>query len=87
MKNVFFLTTALMLLLGACKKDTRSIDLNVSAVEALYTPADSQYIKLNPAANISQTFQWQQAHAEDGSPGPLRGRIRPGRRRFLSPLL
>ncbi|HEY8970144.1 MAG TPA: SusE domain-containing protein, partial [Puia sp.] len=38
-----------------------------SAVTALYTPADSQYIKLNPAANISQTFQWQQAHAEDGS--------------------
>jgi len=67
MKNIFLLTTTLMLLLGACKKDTRSIDLNVSAVEALYTPADSQYIKLNPAANISQTFQWQQAHAEDGS--------------------
>jgi len=58
---------ALLILAGACKKDTRSIDLTVTAVEALYTPADSQYIKLNPAANQSQSFQWQQAKAADGS--------------------
>src|SRR6185503_7740599 len=67
MKSLLSFSMVLLLLLGACTKDTRSIDLNVSAVAALYTPADSQYIKLNPAANISQTFQWQQAQAEDGS--------------------
>jgi len=67
MKILLSFSMVFLLLLGACTKDTRSIDLNVSAVAALYTPADSQYIKLNPAANISQTFQWQQAQAEDGS--------------------
>ena len=56
-----------LFLVAGCKKDTRSIDLNVAAVTALYTPLDSQYIKLNPAANLSQIFSWQQAQAEDGS--------------------
>ena len=66
MNKIFLsLSMALLLLLGACTKDTRSINLNVSAVEALYTPADTMYIKLNPAANLSQVFQWQQAHADD----------------------
>jgi hypothetical protein len=62
-----FSFVVLAFLLGACKKDSRSIDLNLTAVTALYTPLDSQYIKLNPAANLSQTFTWQQARAEDGS--------------------
>jgi hypothetical protein len=58
---------ALLLFAAACRKDTRSINLNVSAVAALYTPTDSQYIKLNPAANLSQAFTWEQALADDGS--------------------
>lgn len=58
---------AMLLLLGACKKDTRSIDLNVTAVATLYTPVDNQYIKLDPKSNPTQTFQWEQARAEDGS--------------------
>jgi len=57
----------LLLLLGACKKDTRSIDLNVTAVPTLYTPVDNQYLKLDPKANPTQVFQWEQARAEDGS--------------------
>jgi len=66
-RKIFPLLIPALLLLGACKKDTRSIDLNVGAVTALYTPTDGQYIKLNPAANLTQTFQWQQALADDGS--------------------
>jgi len=65
--KIFHLLLPTLIVLGACKKDTRSINENVNAVEALYTPTDGQYIKLNPAANLSQTFQWQQAQAADGS--------------------
>ena len=56
-----------VLVMGACKKDTRSINENVTAVEALYTPVDNQYIKLDPKANPTQTFNWAQARAADGS--------------------
>lgn len=65
--NYKIILPALILLLGACKKDTRSIDLNVTAVEALYTPVDSLYIKLNTKSTTSQVFQWEQAKAADGS--------------------
>lgn len=51
----------------SCKKDERSINLNVSAVPNLFTPADNKYILLNPAANLTETFEWDQAKAEDGS--------------------
>ncbi|MDO6429266.1 SusE domain-containing protein [Flavitalea sp. BT771] len=67
MNYKLFLPLVLALMLGACKKDTRSIDLNVTAVATLYTPVDNQYIKLDPKNNPSQTFQWEQARAEDGS--------------------
>jgi hypothetical protein len=67
MNYKLLLPAVLLLLPGACKKDTRSVDLNVTAVSALYTPVDSLYIKLDPRANPSQTFQWEQAKAEDGS--------------------
>jgi hypothetical protein len=43
-RTISGLSVAMLLLLGACKKDTRSIDLNVTAVPALYTPVDGQYI-------------------------------------------
>ena len=50
-----------------CKKDERGIDLNLSEVSALYTPADNLSIQLKPAANLTETFEWEQAKAEDGS--------------------
>lgn len=71
MKNKIL--TALVLFISAiitfvaCKKDERSINLNVSEVPGLFTPADNKYIKLKPAANLTETFEWDQAKAEDGS--------------------
>ena len=50
-----------------CKKDERSINLNVSAVNAFFTPDDGKSIKLKPAANLTEVFEWDQAKAEDGS--------------------
>jgi len=67
MNYKLFFPLVLALMLGGCKKDSRSIDLNVTAVATLYTPVDDQYIKLDPKNNPSQTFQWEQAKAEDGS--------------------
>jgi hypothetical protein len=67
MNYKLFFPLVLALMLGGCKKDSRSIDLNVTAVATLYTPVNDQYIKLDPKNNPSQTFQWEQAKAEDGS--------------------
>jgi starch-binding outer membrane protein SusE/F len=69
-KNIALLLSCLMLtaiLFYACKKDKRDINLNVSAVSNLFTPAENKFVKLNPAANLNETFEWDQAQAEDGS--------------------
>src|SRR5687768_11384828 len=50
-----------------CKKDDRSINLNLSEVNNLFTPADGKYILLKPASNSNEPFEWEQAKAEDGS--------------------
>lgn len=55
------------LLVIQCKKDDRSINLNLSEVNNLFTPADGKFIQLKPAANVNETFEWEQAKAEDGS--------------------
>jgi hypothetical protein len=62
---VLFIAT--MIAFVACKKNERSINLNVSEVPGLFTPADNKYIKLNPAAGLTESFEWDQAKAEDGS--------------------
>ena len=71
MKNRILTAVALFFVSAAafisCKKDERSINLNLSQVPGLFTPADNKYIKLKPAANLSETFEWDQAKAEDGS--------------------
>lgn len=71
MKNKILTALALFVIATitfvACKKDERSINLNVSAVPGLFTPDDNKYIKLIPAANLTETFEWDQAKAEDGS--------------------
>ena len=61
---LFFST---VLLFGACSKTERAINLNVSGVPGFFAPADGKYIKLKPAANLTETFEWDQAKAEDGS--------------------
>lgn len=71
MKNKIFNCVPLffcILLFGlACQKNERGINMNVSAVTTLYTPDDNKFIRLNPAANLTETFEWDQARAEDGS--------------------
>jgi len=62
---LFFLCICLMHI--QCKKDERGIDLTLNEVSALYTPADNISIQLKPAANLTETFEWEQAKAEDGS--------------------
>src|SRR3982751_2429267 len=56
-----------VLLLAACDKSERAINLNVSPVTNLFGPDEGKYIKLQPAANLNETFEWEQAKAEDGS--------------------
>jgi hypothetical protein len=71
MKNnrmwLVFLFVAAGFLLAQCKKDERSINLNLTAVNNFFRPADGLSIKLKPAANLVETFEWEQAKAEDGS--------------------
>ncbi len=71
MKNkilkIFSFFIAAVLLFAGCKKNERDINLNLSEVPALFTPADNKYIKLKPAANLTETFEWDQARADDGS--------------------
>ena len=62
--TLFFST---LLLFAGCKKTERDINLNVSSVPGFFAPADNKYIKLKPAANLTETFEWDQAKAEDGS--------------------
>ncbi|HEU4471901.1 MAG TPA: SusE domain-containing protein [Flavisolibacter sp.] len=71
MKKYIMSLAALLVLLSSglvsCKKDERDINMNLSEVTNLIAPADARYIKLNPAANLTETFEWDQARAEDGS--------------------
>jgi starch-binding outer membrane protein SusE/F len=69
-KNLSLLIPAVTIALVAfyaCKKDKKEINLNLSEVTNIFAPADNKYIKLNPAANLTETFEWDQARAEDGA--------------------
>jgi starch-binding outer membrane protein SusE/F len=56
-----------IMFLAQCTKDDRAINLNLSAVPNIFSPADGKSIKLKPAANLVETFEWEQSKAEDGS--------------------
>ena len=58
---------AISLCMVQCDKDDRSINLNLTEVSNFFTPADGKYILLKPAQNLTETFEWEQAKAEDGS--------------------
>lgn len=54
------------LALTGCKKDNSSLNLNVSAVDTLYDPADNDAVVLQPSASASVFFDWSPALAADG---------------------
>lgn len=68
MKNNFliaFLTIFSFAAFISCNKNQELDHLKVSPVETLFSPANNKFIKLDPKAG-TQTFEWQQARAEDG---------------------
>lgn len=64
---LFFLLIGICLFNIQCKKDERDINLNLSGVNDLFTPVDAKYIKLDPKSGATESFEWSQAKAEDGS--------------------
>ncbi len=70
MKNIIYKIGMLALVLTVClsvgcKKDKELGNTNVSEVTNFYGPTNNKYIKLDPLAG-TQTFEWEQARAEDG---------------------
>jgi hypothetical protein len=69
MKNniykVFCTTLLVLVCIAGCKKDKSLDHTQVTAVNAIFAPANDAYIKLDPKAG-STDFQWEQARAEDG---------------------
>ena len=62
---------ALVFLLGffflQCKKDDRDINMELTEVKNIFSPADAISVKLKPAAGQVEVFEWEQAKAADGS--------------------
>lgn len=52
--------------LMGCTKNNSSLNLNVSAVQTLYDPADNNAVVLQPSASASVFFDWAPALAADG---------------------
>ena len=65
LRTVLLIFTSLFFL--QCKKDERSINMDLTEVKNLFGPADAALIKLKPAANMVEVFEWEQAKAADGS--------------------
>jgi hypothetical protein len=51
---------------SSCKKDTRTLDLNLSPVGTLATPNDNADVKLDPTSAASVLFKWDAATTNDG---------------------
>lgn len=65
LRTVLFIFTSLFFL--QCKKDDRAINMDLTEVKNFFGPADAVSIKLKPAANMVEVFEWEQAKAADGS--------------------
>lgn len=65
--NILLFLISICLFNIQCKKDERDINLNLAGVSDLFTPAESKYIKLDPKSGATESFEWAQAKAEDGS--------------------
>jgi hypothetical protein len=69
-KNVSLLISCLTVAAAVfygCNKDKKEINLNLSEVTNIFAPADNKFVKLNPATNPTENFEWEQARAEDGA--------------------
>lgn len=69
MKNkfsrIFQIGLILLTVMIGCKKDETLNNIQVSAVNTLFAPANDALVKLVPKGG-STTFEWEQARAEDG---------------------
>lgn len=67
MKRFIQLTTLILIvfMVASCKKDTRSLNTNVSAVSSLSAPANQAALNLQPGG-IGVTFNWATATADEG---------------------
>lgn len=62
----FLILLLSVLVLTACKEEN-DLNLNLTEVNSLLSPADNVSVILKPAQNMAIDFQWEQARAEDGS--------------------
>ena len=71
MKRLFSLPLLGLLLalsaLTGCKKDEAALDSTITPVSNVFSPADNQFVKLDPPTNAVVTFQWQPAQVADGT--------------------
>lgn len=66
--RLFLFSIITSLLFVQCDKDERDINLNLSEVTNIFTPVDGRSIQIKPTnSNTVETFEWEQARAEDGS--------------------
>ena len=54
-----------LLLITSCKKDIKTLDLNITPVSSLAAPADNSDIQLQPATGANIVFQWSPALTPD----------------------
>ncbi len=67
MKNISLslLTSLIILSVISCKKDIKTLDLAITPVSSLGSPADNEDIQLQPATGTSIMFQWSPAQTPD----------------------
>lgn len=68
MKKIFSIIAVACVALFAtsCTSDLEYKDVEVTAVEQLYSPADSKAVRLVPSATASLYFEWASANTSDG---------------------
>jgi starch-binding outer membrane protein SusE/F len=64
--NLSFMVISAITAFTSCKKDERTLDLNVNPVSVLGAPADQASISLQPATGASMVFTWNATQAADG---------------------
>lgn len=62
----YMLLTVGAALLAACSSDGEVRDLQVTAVQSIYEPADAKSVVLQSSSSASLYFEWEPALAEDG---------------------
>ena len=62
----YMLLTVGAALLAACSSDGEVRDLQVTAVQSIYEPADAESVVLQSSSSASLYFEWEPSLAEDG---------------------